>query len=86
MTEDFITLQNYVRKTEDEAKTELRDRMSHTAYKKFSDSLLAQIIIFNNKREGEASCLTLETYLNANTSPVTYMTPDHQRKNNRATG
>lgn len=75
MTEDVITLQNYLRKIEDEAKVELRDRVSSTAYK-FSESSLTQIILFNKKRE-EASRLTLETYLKAETSPV--ICPSHSR-------
>ncbi|XP_077094610.1 uncharacterized protein LOC143746582 isoform X1 [Siphateles boraxobius] len=70
LTEDVITLQNYLRKVEDEAKAELTERVSATAYRKLSESLLAQIIVFNKKREGEASRLTLETYLKADTGPV----------------
>ncbi|KAK9976624.1 hypothetical protein ABG768_021829, partial [Culter alburnus] len=70
LTEDVITLQNYLRKVEDEAKAELTERVTTTAYRKLSESLLAQIIVFNKKREGEASRLTLETYLKADTGPV----------------
>ncbi|XP_059367596.1 uncharacterized protein LOC132106022 [Carassius carassius] len=70
LTEDVITLQNYLRKVEDGAKTELTERVSTTAYRKLSESLLAQIIVFNKKREVEASRLTLETYLKADTGPV----------------
>ncbi|XP_054869079.1 uncharacterized protein LOC129349540 [Amphiprion ocellaris] len=70
LTEDVVTLQNYLRKAEDEAKAELREHVSTTAYRKLSESLLAQIIVFNKKREGEASRLTLETYLKADTGPV----------------
>ena len=70
LTEDVVTLQNYLRKIEDDAKAELRERVSTTAYKMLSESLLAQVIVFNKKREGEASQLTLETYLKADTGPV----------------
>lgn len=70
LTEDVITLQNYLRKIENEAKAELSKRVSTTAYKMLSESLLAQIIVFNKKREGEASRLTLETYLKADMGPV----------------
>ncbi|XP_049895877.1 uncharacterized protein LOC126387392 [Epinephelus moara] len=70
LTEDVVTLQNYLRKIEDDAKAELRERVSTTAYKMLSESLLAQIIVFNKKREGEASRLTLDTYLKADTGPV----------------
>ena len=70
LTKDIVTLQNYLRKIEDEAKAELRECASTTAYKKLTESLLAQIIVFNKRREGEASRLTLETYLKADTGPV----------------
>ncbi|CAK6964053.1 uncharacterized protein LOC104929912 isoform X8 [Scomber scombrus] len=70
LTEDVITLQNYLRKIEDESKAELKKCVSTTAYKRLCESLLAQIIVFNKKREGEASRLTLETYLKADTGPV----------------
>ncbi|XP_059900285.1 uncharacterized protein LOC132451691 isoform X2 [Gadus macrocephalus] len=71
LTKAVVTLQNYLRKIEDEAKVELKKCASNTtAYKKLTESLLAQIIVFNKKREGEASRLTLETYLKADTGPV----------------
>lgn len=70
LTEDVVTLQNYLRKIEDEAKVELREHVSTTAYKKLSESLLSQIIVFNKKREGEASRLTLETSLKTDTGRV----------------
>lgn len=68
LTEDVVTLQNYLRKTEDKAK--LREHMSTTAYKTISESLLAQILVFNKKCEGEASRLTLKTYLKADKGHV----------------
>ncbi|KAJ4945769.1 hypothetical protein JOQ06_023447 [Pogonophryne albipinna] len=70
LTEDIVTLQNYLRKIEDEAKAEMREHVSATAYKTLSESLLAQIIVFNKRREGEASRLTLETYRKADTGHV----------------
>ncbi|MEQ2222974.1 hypothetical protein ILYODFUR_032022 [Ilyodon furcidens] len=70
LTEDVIALQNYLRKVEDDATEELKKNPSTTAYKLLSESLLAQIIVFNKKREGEASRLTMETYLKADTGPV----------------
>lgn len=69
MTEDVLTLQNYLRKVEDEAIATLKEHVTTTVYKTLCESLLAQIIVFNKKREGEASQLTLETYLKANTGP-----------------
>nr|XP_043869657.1 uncharacterized protein LOC122759139 isoform X1 [Solea senegalensis]XP_043891037.1 uncharacterized protein LOC122775268 isoform X2 [Solea senegalensis] len=70
LTEDIVCLQNHLRKLEDEAKAELGRHVTTTAYKTLSECLLAQIIVFNKKREGEASRLTLETYLNADTGAV----------------
>ncbi|KAK7880355.1 hypothetical protein WMY93_033011 [Mugilogobius chulae] len=70
LTEDILTLQNYLEKIENEAKAELKEHASTAAYKKLCESLLAQIIVFNKKREGEASRLTLETYQRADTGPL----------------
>lgn len=68
LTEDVVTLQSCLRKIE--AKAELREHVSATGYKKLIESLLAQIIVFNKKREGETSLLTMELYLKADTSSV----------------
>ncbi|KAM9765903.1 uncharacterized protein ACNS7B_003023 isoform 2-T2 [Menidia menidia] len=70
LTEDVIALQNYLQKVEDEAKEELKKHPNTTAYKLLSECLLAQVIVFNKKREGEASRLTMETYIKADTGPV----------------
>uniref|UniRef100_UPI001CD8A93E uncharacterized protein LOC122762853 n=1 Tax=Solea senegalensis TaxID=28829 RepID=UPI001CD8A93E len=70
LTEDIVCLQNHLRKLENEAKAELGRHVTTTAYKTLSECLLAQIIVFNKKREGEASRLTLETYLNVDTGAV----------------
>ncbi|XP_029003360.1 uncharacterized protein LOC114853759 [Betta splendens] len=70
LTEDIITLQNYLRKCETQAKEELCKHVTTAAYKRLSESLLAQIIVFNKKREGEASRLSLKIYQNTNTGPV----------------
>ncbi|KAK7945181.1 hypothetical protein WMY93_000909 [Mugilogobius chulae] len=70
LTEDVLTLQNYLEKIENEAKAELKEHASSAAYKKLCESLLAQIIVFNKKQEGEASRLTLEMYQRADTGPL----------------
>lgn len=70
LTKDIVTLQNYLRKIEDEAKNDLRQNVTVTAYKRLSESLLAQVIVFNKKREGEASRITLDMYLKADTGQV----------------
>ncbi|KTF73965.1 hypothetical protein cypCar_00046639 [Cyprinus carpio] len=70
LTKDIVTLQNYLRKIEDEAKNYLRQNVAVTAYKRLSDRLPAQVIVFNKKREGEASRITLDMYLKADTGQV----------------
>lgn len=70
LTKDIVTLQNYLRKIEDEAKNDLRQIVTVAAYKRLSESLLAQVIVFNKKREGEASRITLDMYLKADTGQV----------------
>ncbi|XP_051929371.1 uncharacterized protein LOC127605660 [Hippocampus zosterae] len=70
LTKDIITLRDHLRMVEQEAKAELTQKMSLSAYRKLNESVLAQIIVFNKRREGEASRMTLETYQNASTNPV----------------
>lgn len=70
LTKDIVTLQNYLRKIEDESKNDLRQNVTVTAYKRLSESLLAQVIVFNKEREGEASRITLDMYLKADTGQV----------------
>ncbi|KAJ8365031.1 hypothetical protein SKAU_G00138620 [Synaphobranchus kaupii] len=55
---------------EDKAKGELTQQLGLTAYKKVNETVLAQVIIFNKRREGEASRVTLETYKEASTNPM----------------
>lgn len=55
---------------EDEAKEELTKELSLTAYKTLNEMVLAQLIIFNKRREGEASRLSLDTYRTASKSPI----------------
>lgn len=52
LTKDVLILENYLRKIEDEGKAELRQHVS-TTYKILNESLLAQILVFNKKSEGE---------------------------------
>ena len=70
LTKNVMTLRDHLRKVEDEAKGELMERQSLTAYKALNETVLAQVIIFNKRREGEASRLPLETYKKARTSPI----------------
>lgn len=70
LTKDVMILQEHLRKVEEEAKMKLLNGVNLSAYKDLNESLLAQVIVFNRRREGEASRLTLETYRNADRSSV----------------
>lgn len=70
LTKDVMTLRNYLRMREDEAKEELTKELSLAAYKTLNETVLAQLIIFNKRREGEASRLSLDTYRTASKSPI----------------
>lgn len=70
LTKNVMLLRNHLRMVEDEAKRELMQQLSLTAYKKLNEVVLAQVIVFNKRREGEASRLTFETYKKASTNPI----------------
>ncbi|KAL1277001.1 hypothetical protein QQF64_023674 [Cirrhinus molitorella] len=55
---------------EDEARANLTQQMNLSAYKKLNETVLAQVIIFNKRCEGEASRLTLDTYKKASTNAI----------------
>lgn len=70
LTKNVMTLRDHLRMVEDKAKEELTQELSLTAYKMLNETVLAQVIIFNKRREGEASRLTLDTYKTASTNPI----------------
>ncbi|KAK3553019.1 hypothetical protein QTP86_031221 [Hemibagrus guttatus] len=70
LTKNVIALRNHLRMLEDEARRELTQQMNLGAYKSLNETVLAQVIIFNKRREGEASRLTLDTYKKASTSAI----------------
>ncbi|XP_026195542.1 uncharacterized protein LOC113148187 isoform X2 [Anabas testudineus] len=70
LTKDVMALRNHLRMVEDNAKSELTQCLSLTAYKKLNETVLAQVIVFNKRREGEASRLTLEAYKKASRVPI----------------
>ena len=70
LTKDVITLRDHLRMIEDKAKEELSKERSLTAYKTLNETVLAQVIIFNKRREGEASRLSLDIYKTASTTPI----------------
>ncbi|KAM9488366.1 uncharacterized protein Hap1MRO34_005317 isoform 1-T1 [Clarias gariepinus] len=70
LTKDVKALMDHLRQVEDEAKEELTKWLSLSAYKTLNETVLAQVIIFNKRREGEASRLSLEAYKKAGTNPI----------------
>lgn len=71
LTKDVIILRAHLRMIEDKAKEELtKAELSFTAYKTLNETALARVIIFNKRREGEASRLSLDIYKTASTSPI----------------
>lgn len=70
LTRNVIALRDHLRLVEDKAREELTPQMSLRAYKALNETVLVQVIIFNKRREGEASRLTLEIYKKASTSAI----------------
>lgn len=71
LTKNVIALRDHLRMVEDKAREELAQQLSLPAYKMLNETVLAQIIVFNKRREGEASRLTLEVYKNhTSTNPI----------------
>ena len=70
LTKNVIALRDHLRIVEDEAREKLSQQLSLPAYKQLNEAVLAQVIIFNKRREGEASRLTLDSYKKVNTIPI----------------
>ncbi|XP_029985631.1 uncharacterized protein LOC115416058 isoform X4 [Sphaeramia orbicularis] len=70
LTRDVMTLRNHLRMVEDKARDELTQQQSLMAYRTLNETVLAQVIVFNKRREGEASRLTVEAYKKACTNPI----------------
>ncbi|XP_054863262.1 uncharacterized protein LOC111580683 isoform X2 [Amphiprion ocellaris] len=70
LTKNVMTLRDYLRMVEEKARGELMQQLSLAAYKALNEAVLAQVIVFNKRREGEASRLTLEAYKKASASPI----------------
>ncbi|KAL0152200.1 hypothetical protein M9458_051923, partial [Cirrhinus mrigala] len=70
LTKNVIALRDHLRMVEDDARAKLTQQMNLSAYKNLNETVLAQVIIFNKRREGEASRLTLDTYKKASTNTV----------------
>lgn len=70
LTKNVIALRDHLRTVEGEARERLMQHMDLAAYKTLNETVLAQVIVFNKRREGEASRLTLQTYKDVKTSPI----------------
>ncbi|CAM4686021.1 unnamed protein product [Leuciscus chuanchicus] len=70
LTKNVIALRDHLRMVEDEARANLTQQMNLRAYKALNETVLAQVIIFNKRHEGEASRLTLDTYKKASTNAI----------------
>ncbi|KAJ4920845.1 hypothetical protein JOQ06_022243, partial [Pogonophryne albipinna] len=70
LTKNVMALRDHLRIVEDEAREKLSQQLSLPAYKQLNEAVLAQVIIFNKRREGEASRLTLDTYKKVNTTSI----------------
>ncbi|KAL0152203.1 hypothetical protein M9458_051926 [Cirrhinus mrigala] len=66
LTEDIITLQKYLKSTEENAREKLIQGPDPKAYSMLSETLLSQIILFNRRRQGEAAKMLLQTYESKN--------------------
>lgn len=70
LTEDVVKLQKYLRSLEDKSRQQLNESADPVSWKILAECVLAQLILFNRRREGEAAKLLLETYQKKNTLPL----------------
>ncbi|KAL1272198.1 hypothetical protein QQF64_028060 [Cirrhinus molitorella] len=70
LTKNVIALRDHLRMVEDKAREQLTQQLDLHAYKTLNETILAQVIIFNKRREGEASRLTLDIYQKASTGAI----------------
>ena len=70
LTDDVIKLQKYLKSIEENARQKLTEGPDPKAYSMLSETILAQIILFNRRRQGEAAKMLLETYQSKNTEAL----------------
>ncbi|KAG9268080.1 hypothetical protein AMEX_G18978 [Astyanax mexicanus] len=70
LTEDIMKLQKHLKVLEKDALDGLSAAPNVSDWTKLSQSLLTQIILFNRRREGEASKLLMATYQTRNRTPA----------------
>ncbi|XP_026081500.1 uncharacterized protein LOC113058050 [Carassius auratus] len=69
LTEDVVALQKHLKSVEQVSKDKLKENVNGAEWKILAETLLCQIILFNRRREGEASKLLLASYVNRNVKP-----------------
>ncbi|KAG7456743.1 hypothetical protein MATL_G00239180 [Megalops atlanticus] len=70
LTEDVVKLQKFLQVSEEKAKKELEKNPCPDKWRRLNEVLLAEIILFNRRREGEAAKMLLETYMKRDTTPM----------------
>ena len=70
LSEDVVKLQNHLSKVEQDAKEQLEVSHSQATYRKLMECTLAQIIVFNRRRQGEVSKLLIETFEKWSKAPL----------------
>nr|XP_005166386.2 uncharacterized protein LOC101882062 isoform X17 [Danio rerio]XP_009294003.1 uncharacterized protein si:ch73-269m14.4 isoform X17 [Danio rerio]XP_021327080.1 uncharacterized protein LOC110437737 isoform X17 [Danio rerio] len=70
LTADVMALQKHLRKQEEVSKEKLRKNANAADWKVLAETILCQIILFNRRREGEASKLLLTVYEKRNVKPA----------------
>lgn len=68
LTEEVKKLQSHLKALQQDALKILEEDPSPDAWTAICQSLLTEIILFNRRREGEASKLLLETYISRNST------------------
>ncbi|KAL1267264.1 hypothetical protein QQF64_002939 [Cirrhinus molitorella] len=69
LTEDVVVLQKHLKSVEQVSKEKLKENVNGADWKILAETLLCQIILFNRRREGEASKLLLASYASRNVKP-----------------
>lgn len=70
LTEDVVKLQTFLKSLEEKSSKQLKESPDPVSWKNLAESVLAQIILFNRRREGEAAKLLMITYQTKNNLPL----------------
>ncbi|RXN19425.1 hypothetical protein ROHU_007292 [Labeo rohita] len=69
LTEDVVASQKHLKSVEQVSKDKLKENVNGPDWKILAETLLCQVILFNRRREGEASKLLLASYMSRNVKP-----------------